>query len=86
MQNESGPKIKKIEEQIEATKKEISKLNSEATSLEKELECFAKKMLDLYEGMRNFVDKKLELDSETIEFNKEDEDDVEKIYEKYEAD
>nr|WP_307908101.1 hypothetical protein [Mycoplasmopsis bovis] len=43
-------------------------------------------MLDLYEGMRNFVDKKLELDSETIEFNKEDEDDVEKIYEKYEAD
>nr|WP_307916762.1 hypothetical protein [Mycoplasmopsis bovis] len=86
MQNESGPKIKKIEEQIEATKKEISKLNSEATSLEKELDVFAKKMLDLYEGMRNFVDKKLELDSETIEFNKEDEDDVEKIYEKYEAD
>nr|WP_307938827.1 hypothetical protein [Mycoplasmopsis bovis] len=43
-------------------------------------------MLDLYEGMRNFVDKKLELDSETIEFSKEDEDDVEKIYEKYEAD
>nr|WP_307906759.1 hypothetical protein [Mycoplasmopsis bovis] len=85
MQNESGPKIKKIEEQIEATKKEISKLNSEATSLEKELDV-AKKMLDLYEGMRNFVDKKLELDSETIEFNKEDEDDVEKIYEKYEAD
>nr|WP_307908792.1 hypothetical protein [Mycoplasmopsis bovis] len=38
MQNESGPKIKKIEEQIEATKKEISKLNSEATSLEKELD------------------------------------------------
>nr|WP_307926671.1 hypothetical protein [Mycoplasmopsis bovis] len=37
MQNESGPKIKKIEEQIEATKKEISKLNSEATSLEKRI-------------------------------------------------
>nr|WP_307921226.1 hypothetical protein [Mycoplasmopsis bovis] len=45
MQNESGPKIKKIEEQIEATKKEISKLNSEATSLEKELECLLKKCL-----------------------------------------
>lgn len=59
MQKESGLKVKKIEGEIEATKKDISKLHGEVTSLEHELDA-AKKIFNQYESIRNFANKKTE--------------------------
>ncbi|MEI7038475.1 hypothetical protein ACO1HJ_00380 [Mycoplasmopsis bovis] len=85
MQKESGLKVKKIEGEIEATKKDISKLHGEVTSLEHELDA-AKKIFNQYESIRNFANKKTEEQcNEGIHLNVDQVNDLKKINEKYEA-